>query len=100
MKSSYLTRYLAMFSMVISIVLAVLIWFYIIGTNDPIWIGFVEEHLFINANVFKIISTIICVFWVIRSITFYEFKIVQFAQADYLKAIFEELKKQNRLRAD
>ncbi|WP_152562848.1 hypothetical protein [Serratia sp. Ag1] len=46
----------------------------------------------------KIIITVACGIWVIRSITVYEAKVIQFVQADFLKEILKELQSSRKLK--
>lgn len=93
MKSSYLTKNLALATLIINVVITVLIWFYIIGTNNPLLVS-LSEGYFVDFNTVKIIATVVLGLWIVKSITSYETRIVLFAQADYLKAILEELRSQ------
>ncbi|GGD17029.1 hypothetical protein GCM10011513_13080 [Franconibacter daqui] len=95
MKSSYLTKNLAFAILIINLVITILIWFFIIGTNDSLLVILAESYS-IDVNTVKIVATIILGFWMVKSITSYETRIVLFAQADYLKAILEELRSQKQ----
>ncbi|EBP3743797.1 hypothetical protein S751_06050 [Salmonella enterica subsp. arizonae] len=95
MKSSYLTKNLALIILTINIAITILIWFYIIGANNPLLITLAENYS-IDFNTVKVIATIILGLWIVKSITSYETRVVLFAQADYLKAILEELRSQKQ----
>ncbi|EHK3257845.1 hypothetical protein J3Z87_003753 [Escherichia coli] len=69
-----------------------LTWFYLIGTDNPIWYSIIQSYVFISFDTAKIIITVICIVWVVRSITDYELKTVLFTQADIQKEILKELR--------
>jgi hypothetical protein len=67
-------------------------WFYLIGTDNPIWYSIIQSYVFISFDTAKIIITVICIVWIVRSITDYELKTVLFTQADIQKEILKELR--------
>lgn len=91
MNSSFLTKHLSKLSLVINLTITILVWLYIIGTNDPLLINFIRSYALIGMDSVKIIVTVVCGIWVIKSITAYEAKVIQFVQADLLKSILKEL---------
>ncbi|AUU91038.1 hypothetical protein C2U55_19310 [Enterobacteriaceae bacterium ENNIH3] len=91
MNSSFLTKHLSKLSLVINLTITILVWLYIIGTSDPLLINLVRSYALISMDSAKIIITVICGIWVIKSITAYEAKVIQFVQADLLKSILKEL---------
>ena len=91
MSSSFLTKHLSKLSLVINLTLTVILWLYCIGTTDPTLIYIVQSYAFISMNAVKVIITTACGIWIIKSITAYEFKVIQFVQADLLKEILLEL---------
>ncbi|WP_312926810.1 hypothetical protein [Pseudescherichia sp.] len=95
MKSSYLTKNLAQITLTINVVVSVLIWFCIIGTDNPSLFAFAESYS-VDLNTIKIVASVVLGLWIVKSITSYETRIVLFAQADYLKAILEELRSQKK----
>lgn len=92
MKSSYLTKYLSLFVLIVNLSLTLLFWFYIIGTNDTWWIALIQSYAMIDVNTAEIITTVLCALWAVKSITAYETRVVQFIQADLLKEILMVLK--------
>ncbi len=66
-------------------------WFYCIGTSDPLLFTIIRSYIFIGYDTVKIIITVACGIWVIRSITVYEARVIQFIQADLLSGILKEL---------
>lgn len=96
MNSSFLTKNLAKLSLAINITLTVIFWLWCIGTSDPIFFNLMQAYTFIDADAIKIIVTVICAISIIRSITAYEARVIQFIQADLLKEILEEVKSSGR----
>lgn len=92
MNSSFLTKYLSKLTLTINIILTVITWFYLIGTDNPIWYSIIQSYAFISFDTAKIIITVICIIWIVRSITDYELKTVLFTQADIQKEILKELR--------
>ncbi|MEE7301319.1 hypothetical protein Q0T58_06900, partial [Escherichia coli O18:H14] len=92
MNSSFLTKYLSKLTLTINIILTVITWFYLIGTDNPIWYSIIQSYAFISFDTAKIIITVICIVWIVRSITDYELKTVLFTQADIQKEILKELR--------
>ncbi|MGE2346926.1 hypothetical protein [Enterobacter asburiae] len=92
MNSSFLTKYLSKLTLTINIILTVMTWFYLIGTDNPIWYSIIQSYVFISFDTAKIIITVICIVWIVRSITDYELKTVLFTQADIQKEILKELR--------
>lgn len=79
-------------TLTINIILTVMTWFYLIGTDNPIWYSIIQSYVFISFDTAKIIITVICIVWIVRSITDYELKTVLFTQADIQKEILKELR--------
>lgn len=98
MNSSYLTKHLSKLSLVINLALTVMFWFYCIGTSDPLLFNIIRNYIFISYNTVKIIITVACGIWAIRSITAYETRVIQFIQADLLKEILKELQSSRKLK--
>ncbi|EIZ9117499.1 TPA: hypothetical protein ACJI8J_002000 [Kluyvera georgiana] len=96
MNTSFLTKYLSKLSLIINLVLTVMLWFWCIGTSNPDFFNLMQAYTFLPADTIKVATTIIFVIWVIRSITAYEAKVIQFTQADLLKQILSELKSSER----
>lgn len=91
MNSSFLTKYLSKLTLIINLTITTLIWLYLIGTDNPAWYLALQSYAFIGFDAAKIIITVICGAWIIRSITAYELKTVLFTQADIQKEILKEL---------
>lgn len=92
MSSSYLTKHLSKLSLAINLTLTALLWLYCISTNDPTLFFIIQSYVLISMNTAKIVITVICGAWIVRSITAYEARVIQFIQADLLKGILNELK--------
>lgn len=91
MNSSFLTKHLSKLALVINLTVTTMIWLYCIGTTDPLFISLIQSYAFVSVEALKIIITVICGIWIIRSVTAYELRVIQFVQADLLKAILMEL---------
>lgn len=91
MNSSFLTKHLSKLALTINLTITIMIWLYCISANDPSLNYLIQSYAFVSANTIKVIITVICGAWVIRSITAYESRVIQFVQADLLKAILMEL---------
>lgn len=96
MNSSFLTKNLAKLSLAINITLTVIFWLWCIGTSDPTFFNLMQAYTLIAADATKTIVTVICVIWIVRSITAYEARVIQFIQADLLREILVEVKSSGR----
>jgi|GEM_PF-900727 len=92
MNSSYLTKHLSKLALTVNLTVTIMVWLYCISTNNPTLISLIQSYIFLDINTVKVIITIVCAILVIRSITAYESKVIQFVQADLLKEILMELK--------
>ena len=91
MNSSFLTKHLSKLTLAINLTITILIWLYFIGTDNPSWYSILQGYAFISIDTAKIIITVVCAAWIIKSITSYELKTVLFTQADIQKEILKEL---------
>lgn len=98
MNSSFLTKHLAKLSLIINLALTVMFWLWCIGTSDPLLFDLIRNYAFISVDAIKVVVTILCAIWIIRSITAYEAKVIQFVQADLLKEILNELQSSRELK--
>ena len=81
MNSSYLTKHLSKLALTINLTITIMIWLYCISANDPSLNYLIQSYVFVSANTIKVIIPVICGVWVIRSITAYESRVIQFVHA-------------------
>jgi hypothetical protein len=74
MNSSFLTKHLSKLTLAINLTITILIWLYFIGTDNPSWYSILQGYAFISFDTAKIIITVVCAAWIIKSITSYELK--------------------------